>query len=329
MNGGSRNNVPLVSGKGLMLFIFIFIFVVIAVSFLYYIRSLSSFENDRTPYEHSSLIKSQLEEENKSLEKEVSRLKRELEKCSHVIPPTKKEKRVVSFGLYGKDPKYTIGALRNAELVKYILPGWVCRYYHDKTVPKEVLEQLTEMGAELVDVSDSGITGDIAGMFWRFLVADDPTVDRYIIRDVDSRLNPREAAAIEEWIESNYAVHSMRDHPNHNYKFNGGMWGAVKGAITDMKGKILQWKNRKNYVADMDFLGSIIWPIVEGKVLSHDSYHCHRWPNSRPFPTKRIMKEHVGQVFDQLETPRKTDIFPFLEAHNPPQCRKKEEWIFG
>jgi hypothetical protein len=30
-------------------------------------------------------------------------------------------------------------------------------------------------------------------MFWRFLVADDPTVDRYIVRDSDSRLNAREA----------------------------------------------------------------------------------------------------------------------------------------
>ncbi|CAM9970164.1 unnamed protein product, partial [Discosporangium mesarthrocarpum] len=29
------------------------------------------------------------------------------------------------------------------------------------------------------------------GMFWRFLPADDPTVDRFIVRDVDSRLNAR------------------------------------------------------------------------------------------------------------------------------------------
>ena len=31
------------------------------------------------------------------------------------------------------------------------------------------------------------IKGAIAGMFWRFLVADDPSVDRYIVRDTDSR----------------------------------------------------------------------------------------------------------------------------------------------
>ena len=38
----------------------------------------------------------------------------------------------------------------------------------------------------------SGMGGGIGGMFWRFLVASDPAVDRYIIRDSDSRLNPRE-----------------------------------------------------------------------------------------------------------------------------------------
>ena len=244
-------------------------------------------------------------------------------------PEKKKEKRVVSFGLYGNDQKYTIGALRNAELVKYILPGWVVRYYHDGSVPREILKELESLGAELHDVSSSGIQGSIAGMFWRFLVADDSTVDRFIVRDVDSRLNAREAAAIQEWIESGYEVHSMRDHPNHNYKFNGGMWGAVKGAIPNMKEKIARWENKNSYVGDMDFLGAIIWPIIQDKIISHDSYHCEKYPNSRPFPTKRIMKEHVGQVFNHLEAPRETDIFPFLERETPVKCRGKVEWAFG
>jgi hypothetical protein len=48
---------------------------------------------------------------------------------------------------------------------------------------------------EIIPVTD--IKGGIAGMFWRFLVADDPTVDRFIIRDSDSRLNARERFAVE------------------------------------------------------------------------------------------------------------------------------------
>ena len=34
--------------------------------------------------------------------------------------------------------------------------------------------------------------GYASGMFWRFMVADDAKVDRYIVRDVDSRLNARD-----------------------------------------------------------------------------------------------------------------------------------------
>lgn len=104
--------------------------------------------------------------------------------------PTSTEKRVISFGLYGDKEKYTVGAIRNTELVKVYFPGWVCRFYHTDDVPEDVLKQLSDSGAELVAIP-SGM-GYAAGMFYRFLVAADNSVDRYIIRDVDSRLNARD-----------------------------------------------------------------------------------------------------------------------------------------
>ena len=59
-------------------------------------------------------------------------------------------------------------------------------------------------------------------------------VDRFIVRDSDSRLNARERLAVEEWIQSGTLVHSLRDHPNHDRPLNGGMWGGRKGAVPDM-----------------------------------------------------------------------------------------------
>ena len=56
--------------------------------------------------------------------------------------PTGEDKRVVSYGLYGSNPKYTTGAIRNSELVKVYFPGWVARFYCDSSVPKAVLQQL-------------------------------------------------------------------------------------------------------------------------------------------------------------------------------------------
>ncbi|EFC38164.1 predicted protein [Naegleria gruberi] len=244
--------------------------------------------------------------------------------------PKEDQKFVVSYGLYGGDPKYTTGAIRNAELVRYIYPGWVCRFYHDNTVPKNVLTQLEELGAELINVANDGMSGGIGGMFWRFLVAGDETVDRYIVRDSDSRLNAREAAAVEEWIESGYPVHSMRDHLGHDAPMNGGMWGGVKGAIPDIIAKIKAWPNRDQFWMDMNFLAKDIWPLIKDKTLSHDSVVCTKYPNSKSFPTRRIAKEHVGQVFDALESPRLGDMNDGrMDTPSPMACRRKPEWTHG
>ena len=45
-------------------------------------------------------------------------------------------------------------------------------------------------------------------MFWRYYIADDASVDRYLVRDADSRLSVREARAVEEWILSGVRTHA-------------------------------------------------------------------------------------------------------------------------
>ena len=63
---------------------------------------------------------------------------------------------------------------------------------------EQVVAQLKKLGVELVNMDDDkSMGGAIGGMFWRFLVAGDPAIDRFIVRDSDSRLNPRERLAVE------------------------------------------------------------------------------------------------------------------------------------
>ena len=52
------------------------------------------------------------------------------------------EVRVISYGLYGKSPRYTIGVLRNAQLAPLVYPGWKVRVYLDSSVPRNVVEEL-------------------------------------------------------------------------------------------------------------------------------------------------------------------------------------------
>jgi len=72
-------------------------------------------------------------------------------------------------------------------------------------------------------------------MFWRFFAAADPTISRFISRDVDSRLIRRDFIAVQEWERSGRQFHVIRDHPSHSrYPMSGGLWGCVRGAIPGM-----------------------------------------------------------------------------------------------
>ena len=66
-------------------------------------------------------------------------------------------------------------------------------------------------------------------MNWRFFPTLDPQVDAYVSRDLDSRLNSREAAAVKEWFSTPHHFHFMRDHPAHTIEILGSGWGVRLG----------------------------------------------------------------------------------------------------
>ena len=243
--------------------------------------------------------------------------------------PSSREKRVVSFSLYGSNPKYTVGAVRNAEMVGTYFPGWVCRFYV-ASVPEAILSKLKSLGAEVIPMTNYG------NMLSRFLVAADPTVDRYIVRDTDSRLNQRDRMAVEEWIDSGAKTHSIRDHVNHCHPLMGGMWGGVKGAIPGFEAKVqnlMRSPMAKEYMTDMHFLKNVIWPFIDKTTYQHDTYCCKQFPNTHPLPTRRPLNYlHVGQIFDEFDNP----VMMHIENHirdvpNPPPCRDPNhpDWIYG
>ena len=76
------------------------------------------------------------------------------------------------------------------------------------------------------------------------------------MRDSDSRLNPRERFAVEEWIQSGKAVHTIRDHPNHERPLNGGLWGGTKGAVKGMTNLVKQFSNKQSYGGDLQVISA-------------------------------------------------------------------------
>ena len=142
-------------------------------------------------------------------------------------------KKIISFSLWGDNPTYTVGAIKNADLALEIYPGWICRYYVGKSTPIDIVSSLVER--ENTEVFVMSEPGNWTGMFWRFYPASEPDVEVMLSRDTDSRLNLREAAAVDEWLAGDKNFHIMRDHPYHATEILGGMWGVRNGFLLGMR----------------------------------------------------------------------------------------------
>jgi len=203
-------------------------------------------------------------------------------------------KKIISFSLWGDNPKYTVGAIKNAELIDTIYPGWIGRFYCGKSVPIDIIEILkTYTNVEVIEMEENG---DWSGMFWRFYACEDSDV--MISRDTDSRLNLREKNAVDEWLNSDKDFHIMRDHPYHNALILGGMWGVRNGILKNIVDLIKNYNKGDFWQVDQNFLSEQIYPIVVNSSFVHDSYHnINSW--SKNFLIERIDQEFVGDVFDE------------------------------
>jgi len=204
---------------------------------------------------------------------------------------------VIAFSLWGDDPKYTVGAIKNARLALDVYPDWQCWFYmptvdQPNDVPNLVQQELLSIpNVKIIHVDEPG---DWRGMFWRFRPAADPLVDAFISRDCDSRLTRREAIAVDNWLRGPSLIHVMRDHPYHNTAILGGMWGAKRGALPDIAKLMVAWDQEDRWQTDQEFLANIIYPRCRSMIQEHDEFFANK-----AFPTKRVGYEFVGQIFDE------------------------------
>ena len=206
-----------------------------------------------------------------------------------------KKKQIIAFTLFGSGPRYLRGALDNVLVARDLYPGWMCRFYVDDSVDETFLKVLEEEGSEVI-LDDSGNRDTRHLLTRRFLVADDPKVGRFMVRDCDSVVNPREAAAVNQWIESGLPFHAMRDWWTHTDPMLAGLWGGIAGVFPDMVGCIEKFIGDKQQSTNWDqyFLRDQVWPAIRDHVMVHD--RCFPAHRAQPFPTPTPGgREHVGQ----------------------------------
>lgn len=223
-------------------------------------------------------------------------------------------RKLITFTLYGDDPKYVVGMYKNLELQKTFYPDWEIIIYHDNSLTSEVIDRLSQYGATLRNVDGCGIYA--AG--WRFMANNEDNVERFIVRDSDSRLSQREADAVQDWEESGKILHIMRDHPHHGYAMNGGMWGMKPDPDIRLAELCLHYQKEHSsqatvrdnwWMKDMQFLRDVIYPLAHPQTCTihaaTDYMGKVAWKNeswAQDFPTPRNEdRNFVGEQIDIVD----------------------------
>lgn len=227
-----------------------------------------------------------------------------------VFRTSKPHQNIIAYSLFGASPRYCETVIINARLCHEFFAGWTCRVYLDYSVPQHVRKRLLQAGAELVCVNTIG-AGNLPGVTWRFLVADDPQVSRFLLRDADSLLSEREQAAVEQWLASDYWFHHIRDYFTHTELLLAGLWGGCAGVVCGMRDMISAYAATHTgspRFVDQHFLRECLWPTVRQSLLSHDE--LFEFHNARPFPPYvstywNGMSFHVGSnaAYQQIRMP--------------------------
>lgn len=175
----------------------------------------------------------------------------------------------VSFCLYGTDAKYLHGMLANAWLMPRVYPGWECHIWTDNALPELGIHRTLQRLGCILHPMDLGWR---QRMFYRFLIHDVPGVDRYLIRDADSRISMRERRCVDQWIASGKILHTIHDHPYHIRPIQGGMFGVWRGAhpsspMREVIGNV--WPMADTWGRDEEFLEHVIWPLLSFSVCEH------------------------------------------------------------
>lgn len=250
--------------------------------------------------------------------------------CSFEADQRKDGQSIVSYSLFGDTGReevkrrYFSSLEERAARVASAYPGWTMRIYHNLTLTEPDGQSLCHVyckheHVDLCDVNhinskdvDIGMVRRLNPRMWRFLVMIDPLVDRFMSRDIDSDIIDREVSAVQQWLNSNWTFHVMRDHPSHGGFMLAGLWGAknvLRRQLIKRLGQAMVFSSQNDkYETDQSRLDMVVWPFATFDVMAHDAYFCNNWlirlaqmVPTYPFPTQRIGHNYTGYDIVRLD----------------------------
>lgn len=140
--------------------------------------------------------------------------------------------KVISYSLFGYNKErhancfdfnsYFRGLNLNIRLAAVLFPDWTIRVHMDNSTYLGFKDIFDALPIQIKICESAELTH---AMLWRLLPAFDETVERFICRDLDGPLMPRDRQAVLDWENSDMAAHSITDSVSHNIEMLGGMVG--------------------------------------------------------------------------------------------------------
>lgn len=136
--------------------------------------------------------------------------------------------KVISFTVFGNNPIYDIGLLKNLDLAKKIYQGWDCWVYCPKDY--HLIPELEKRNCKVFTLGS--LDKEILQTMWRFIPMFVSDLEIMIARDCDARLTQREFDCVKRFEESNYNFQILRDHDAHfSHSIMAGMFGCKPNKI--------------------------------------------------------------------------------------------------
>ena len=236
-------------------------------------------------------------------------------------------KKIISFCLYDiektkcdptrKTRNFYKGIFINYHEAKIIYPDWIVRIYMLYDEPYKyikILESFKDIEVILVDTN-------ICLRTLRFLPNDDKDVNIWLSRDLDSIVNWREKAAVDDWLinHSDKDLHIMNDSIGHNF-WMAGLFGYKNN--NNNKKNILEYilnisnsKNISHYSGDAE--------IAKEFFYNNDNHIQHynsglKFINYKNFPShKPISCSIVGNIINidnYFENMKLKELYPILNS---------------
>ncbi len=209
--------------------------------------------------------------------------------------------KVFSFSIFGTNKKYTLGLVKNLEIINSVYPDFEIWIYGGTDVPEEYITKYKSFAN--VKYIETGKIGNIL-TFSRFFPIDDSNVDICFIRDADSRINDRDQWCIKKFIDSDKQFQIIRDHRYHGMRIMAGMWAIKRGSLKiSIYDEYTKWitKNEhmiNTYGVDQLFLRDVIYPMIKDNCLIHSNIDFFKDEILTPIehPLNNELTNFIGNV---------------------------------